>query len=76
MPRNLTPHESHGEVLDMAGLREYLDEAITKWRVEVAGAEGEDLLIARCYVDAFQSVRTSVFGETLPPTSKETGHEH
>lgn len=55
-------------------VREYLDEAIRQSRsaVEQARIPGhesgdrERLLIARCYVDAFQSVRVSLFGETLP----------
>lgn len=65
-------------VADVKGdsLLAYLDDAITKWRGKVKQAEaelerdgsdaGENHLIARCYVDAFQSVRTSMFGELLP----------
>ena len=62
-----------------APVREYLDDAITKWRAKRKQAEAqaladeaalippsEGILVARCYVDAFQSVRVSVFGETLP----------
>lgn len=58
-------------------LRAYLDDAITKWRGKVAEAQSElDVkadaateeahLIARCYVDAFQSVRISMLYELLP----------
>jgi len=49
-------------------LQEYLDNAITKWRIRKNEAvEGsEDMWIAACYVDAFQSVRVSMLGELLP----------
>lgn len=48
-------------------LQEYLDEAIRSWRRRKGKAKSdEDMLIARCYIDAFQSVRVSVFGSTLP----------
>ncbi len=67
-------------VIEEEWVLDYLDDAITKWRTKREEAEAqaeaddanliprseEDLLIARCYVDAFQSVRSSVFGETLP----------
>lgn len=65
-------------VADIKGdeLRAYLDDAITKWRGKVAEAQSElDVktdaeteeahLIARCYVDALQSVRVSMLGELL-----------
>lgn len=50
----------------------YLDGAIRFWRVELnkrvadAAASSESVLIAECAIDGFQSVRTSLFGETLP----------
>lgn len=51
----------------------YLDNAIKSWRVRVKNAQGihdpiaeEELREAKCYVDAFQSVRISLFGELLP----------
>lgn len=48
-------------------LKEYLDEAIRSWRRRKNKADSDqDVLIARCYIDAFQSVRVSVFGSTLP----------
>lgn len=55
-------------VIEEEPVLDYLDDAITKWRsqVEVTAQTDEEKLIARCYVDAFQSVRSSVFGETLP----------
>jgi hypothetical protein len=42
-------------------VRNYLDEAITYWRNEER--KGRD--IAVWYVDAFQSMRTALFGSTL-----------
>lgn len=66
-------------VIEEEWVLDYLDDAITKWRTKreeaEAQAEADDanliprsVLIARCYVDAFQSVRSTVFGETLPAT--------
>lgn len=50
-------------------LRTYLDDAINKWREQRAQAPTDsDQHTAACYVDAFQSVRVSVFGELLPPS--------
>ena len=57
-------------------LKEYLDGAICNWRVHRDAAEKSaevkgdawterDKLVAECYIDAFQSVRTTVFGELL-----------
>lgn len=47
-------------------LKQYLDGSIKYWRVKRKEAKDQDsLLIATCYIDAFQSVRTSVFGELL-----------
>lgn len=53
--------------MTMDELQEYLDEAIRSWRKNKSKAKtDEDILIATCYIDAFQSVRVSVFGSTLP----------
>ena len=48
-------------------VRAYLDAAIKEWRNirDSPGTVGEVLLIARCNIDVFQSVRVSLFGETL-----------
>ena len=47
-------------------VKEYLDDAIKVWRKRKEEAKNEeDKLIAICYVDAFQSVRISLFGELL-----------
>jgi len=50
-------------------IKEYLDKAIRLWRQrrEEAAKDSEDELVARCYIDAFQSVRTSLFNELLKP---------
>lgn len=45
-------------------VKSYLDGAIRYWRSQ-RGGEGENKSIAPYYVDAFQSVRTSIFGEML-----------
>lgn len=49
-------------------LREYLDDAIRKWRGarDARGVSRADRHTAECYVDAFQSVRASILGELLP----------
>lgn len=48
-------------------VREYLDRAIVFWRGCLKTATSEwDMRTAECYIDAFQSVRTSLLGETLP----------
>ena len=45
--------------LEREAVREYLDSCIRYWRDYPSPH-------ARYYIDAFQSVRTSLFGETLP----------
>lgn len=62
-------------------IKEYLDNAITKWRTKREESKkgylqallrteeiefDKELLISSCYIDAFQSVRVSLFGELLP----------
>jgi len=62
----------NGEVVkfDPENVKRYLDWAIEKWRQkreEAANAENHELvLIASCYIDAFQSVRSSLFGKLKP----------
>ncbi len=46
-------------------VKEYLDNCIVFWR-EQRESGGEMSAIAVYYVDAFQSMRTSLFGELLP----------
>ena len=43
---------------------EYLDKNIEYWRNKMSNTSNEeDILIAQCYVDAYQSVRASLFGQ-------------
>lgn len=45
-------------------IKEYLDKAIKHWKIEkIYAMEGQERLIASCYIDAFQSVRMTLFGE-------------
>jgi hypothetical protein len=44
-------------------IEEYLDDCIRHWRKKRA----EGSVAARYYIDAFQSVRTSLFNQLLPP---------
>jgi len=45
-------------------IKKYLDNSITNWRRSKENADDqEDMLVASCYVDAYQSVRVSLFGE-------------
>lgn len=45
-------------------VRKYLDICIVSWR-EKRDSGGEDTKMAGYYVDAYQSVRVSLFGEVL-----------
>lgn len=57
MEQNLTPNE----------IKSYLDGAIVEWRKTRDNAsEPAQETIAVHYIDAFQSVRMTLFGETLP----------
>lgn len=51
-------------------IKNYLDECIIAWReIRDNDAKRPENLSERdciCYVDAYQSVRTSLFGSTLP----------
>jgi hypothetical protein len=51
-------------------IKSYLDECIVFWRRKRDSHLGADKIpefnMAVCYVDAFQSVRMSLFGELLP----------
>lgn len=54
--KNLVP-------LTRSAILDYLDAAIRSWRRERDGGERAEL--APYYIDAYQSVRSSLFGETL-----------
>ena len=48
-------------------IKKYLDKCIILWREKRDNAEDEEhRIMAVYYIDAFQSVRTTIFGETLP----------
>ena len=49
-----------------AAVADYLDGAIRKWRTRRAGGFGAEQVQAIHYIDALQSVRSSIFGEALP----------
>lgn len=52
-------------------VRDYLDKSITYWRARRDSSRSEvDTEISTNYVDAFQSVRNSLFGELLPLKQK------
>ena len=53
-------------------LIEYLDRVIDHWRNALKNAQdSEETLVDMCYIDAFQSVRVSAFGELKPPATEE-----
>ena len=57
-------------------VREYLDRLIVKWREvrDSATPASVEQSTAECYVDAYQSVRVSLFGEVLQ--DKDIGDPH
>lgn len=51
-------------------IKDYLDNAIRSWRkkrdkIDPPLSNPEDHFMATCYIDAFQSVRMTLFGELL-----------
>jgi hypothetical protein len=50
-------------------VKNYLRRCVLHWRVK--DAEGDE--VAKYYIDAFQSVSMSLFGETVPPNNACTG---
>ena len=56
-------------------VKNYLDVVIRLWRKKKIKAEKNDdsisILMASCYVDAYQSVRISLFGELLAKEEEE-----
>jgi len=48
-------------------IRQYLDQVITIWRERRQRSQDDDyLMMCKCYIDAYQSVRQTLFGELLP----------
>ncbi len=59
------------EIIPSISIEKYLDNAIKKWRNELGISKTkEDKLIAKCYIDAYQSVRISILGKLLPKENK------
>lgn len=53
--------------INSTSIKEYLDGTIRRWRKNLKFFKNEeDKIMAKHYIDAFQSVRVSLFGETLP----------
>ena len=51
-----------GLIDDKESVLQYLDECITFWRTQ---RDNKNCKYAKYYIDAFQSVRNSLFGELL-----------
>lgn len=58
------PPMLHEAVL-LAPVTDYIDDAIKRWR-QVRDSDDARADVARCYVDAFQSMRVSIVGAPLP----------
>ncbi len=54
---------------DKKSIKAYCDRLIVRWREKrdraIKMRKEEDILIAKCYIDAYQSVRISLFGQLL-----------
>ncbi len=62
-----TPAKGVTVPFDEVSIMGYLDSAIKDWRVKRDGTDNSDAkTLATHYVDAYQSVRVSLFGELLP----------
>lgn len=54
-------------LLSEQNVKKYLDEAIKNWRERKNNTDlEEEKKVADCYIDAYQSVRVSLFDEKLP----------
>ena len=51
--------------------KQYLDDCIRHWRKIEKDKSQDKNQIAKYYIDAYQSVRMSLFGELLPLPSKD-----
>lgn len=53
--------------MNTKSIKEYLDSCIEHWReIQILTETEEDFVMSSHYIDAFQSVRMSLFGELLP----------
>ena len=70
MPDEVTPEPDPASTVPftVTDVKAYLDRAIRAWRIKRDDHKNglEDRGIAVYYIDAYQSIRTSLFGETLP----------
>jgi hypothetical protein len=57
-------------------VKQYLVAAVQKWRATRDSAVGNaEWTIAQCYVDAFQSVHTTLFGTLVPQENHGTAEK-
>jgi hypothetical protein len=56
----------HTVPFDVDSVKAFLDTAITRWRKLRESNDQFMANISPYYIDAYQSIRTSLFGETLP----------
>jgi hypothetical protein len=54
--------------MEQEKIREYLDKCIRFWRKRREDSKNNNIekIKAECYIDAFQSVRVTLFGYSLP----------
>ena len=72
----MTPKEKPRTIkFDRKAIKAYCDRLIMRWREKrdraIRMRKEEDIFIAKCYVDAFQSVRISLFGYRLVKKKKD-----
>lgn len=57
--------------INSTSIKKYLDKSIRFWRNELKNSKTrENKLMAKHYIDAYQSVRVSLLGETLAENNK------
>jgi hypothetical protein len=75
-PRQIWNVDYYAEILDLReenrelkeqldNIKGYLDECISYWRNVRNNPDHKDYVYSFSYIDAFQSMRLSIFGETL-----------
>ena len=53
--------------INSTSIKKYLDKCIIYSRKQLKNSKTKkDKLMAKCYIDAYQSVRVSLFGKLLP----------